>query len=84
MEHLEHVLQSIREQQVEDFRVVMSALATSREALRAAETGLERHQGQNLRRFEILEEFLRSESGHLRGRLDQIEQRLDRLESPAA
>ncbi len=86
--HYESALQEVREQQTEDFRLVMVALATTRDAvtsgLERVQAGLERHQHHNQRRLELLEQAARAEAEEVSLRLDCIEERLDRLEPPAA
>ncbi len=75
----EEAVEELREQQREDFRLVMVALATTRdgltrtqESLEQVEAGLVRHQQHNEKRLELIE------------RAARIEERLDRLEPPAA
>lgn len=80
----EDALQEVREQQTEDFRLVMVALATTRDALEQVQSGLQKHQQHNQRRLELLEQAARAEVEDVTLRLDRIEERLDRLEHPAA
>lgn len=89
--HYEEALEELREQQREDFLLVMVAMATTRDALartqeslEQVEAGLVRHQKHNEMRLELIERAARSESSAVNSRLDRIEERLDRLEHPAA